>query len=350
MKYLVAKHMKHSVIIAGAFLLAALVVFVVASPDHNHYDSTASYQDKFGYWKTRIHAIGGHRAYEELAGSLKDFPLGIQHSETHIFSTALYSEEGMQGIAVCDERFDYACSHQMIGETFADLGMGSFPYVVEICKGIPTCLHSIGHGVLSLQGYSFNDLQKAITICGTLPTETYMKGCYGGVFMEYNLHKFLGDGLHVRPVGKNWLAPCDEFSGVLGRICYYWQPTWWANTPVSNDLAQTTQRIRRMGELCETLSRPELKASCFAGVAVVVRSAGRNTGEAVSACFSVSSEMSNQAQCRTGVARLAVLLGSFDEALAVCLELPRVYQDGCLEVIKNANPSESFTGLTFPME
>jgi hypothetical protein len=342
-------NMKRFGITIGVCLLAIAGTLLALNTHRDPYNPDGTpYSVKLAYWKTRIHAVGGQRTYEELAIFVNKCTVGVQHNETHVFGSALYSQEGIHGVAVCDDRFEYACFHQVIGEALTDLGMDSFPKVVEVCKGSPACLHSIGHGVLAQQGYTIADLRKAIRVCETLPSSVYVQGCYGGLFMEYNMRRMLGDTQHPRPASENWLDPCDQFSGELGRICYYWQPTWWRSQLTSDDLALTESGFGRMGELCETVTDLELNASCFEGTGVIALNSGRTAQEGVSTCDFVSDEVSGNSLCRTGAARLIALLGRHDEARAACRELTGAYENGCLDVVQRADPSESFSDRPLP--
>lgn len=342
--------MKNLGIAIGIYLIAVASVLLVLNINHDPYDLDGTpYSEKLAHWKAAVKTVGGTSAYEELASFLKGHTVGVQHNETHIFASALYGEEGIEGVAVCDDRFEYACFHQVIGEALTDLGMDAFPKVVEVCKGSPACLHSVGHGVLAQQGYTFADLQKAIQVCETLPGTVYVEGCYGGLFMEYNMHRLLGDNQRPRVVGENWHDPCDQFSGVLGRICYYWQPTWWRSLIAPDDLILAEPGFRRMGDLCETLTVPEHKASCFEGTGVIALNSGRTAQEGVAACGYVSQEVFGDALCRTGAARLIVLLGRPEEALTVCRELSGVYENGCVDVVNSTDPMDSSTEMLLPV-
>ncbi len=331
--------MKRAVILLGACLVIGTAAFFMLHGSSRPYDpDAATYADKFTYWQQRVHTVGGAKAYEELADFADAYSVGVQHNETHIFGSALYRVEGVPGIAVCDERFEYACYHQMIGETFADLGMESFPKIAEVCKGSPACLHSIGHGVLAQEGYAFPDLRRAVGVCKTLPGPVYVEGCYGGLFMEYNMRRLLGDNQRPRPVGEDWLDPCSQFSGTLGRICYYWQPTWWRSQIAPDDLILTEPGYKKMGDLCETVSDQELKASCFEGTGVIALNAGRTSAEGVAKCEYVSGGAFGNALCRTGAARLIALLGRSEEARSVCTALSGAYQKGCLQLVSETHP------------
>lgn len=335
-------------IVAG--LVVVLAVFVALNLDRTRYDPTASYQDKLAYWKTRIHAVGGQRAYEEMALAQTGFVHGMQHNETHIFGSALYSEEGIEGVAVCDERFEYACFHQLIAEALSNQGVGSLNEIIEACRGGPGCKHSIGHGVLGLVGYTFADLQKAVSICATLPNDVYVQGCYGGAIMEYHMQTLLADARRVGTMGKNWFEPCDQLPATTARVCYFWQPTWWRSELQSADQSLSPSALDRMGTQCRTVSDTNLSAACFEGIGVSALNAGRTTADGVTACSFVSTDTHDQALCRTSVARLVRLLQGLEEGRSVCLGLSETYQASCLRVIERASPEESYLGEALPFE
>ncbi len=351
MKLVRSKYMRLSGIVAGLCVLAVTGVFLIFSVNRSSYEPlTDSYQEKFAYWKMRAHAIGGERAYEELLTSLEKFPAGLGHEETHIFASALYSEVGLQGVKVCDVRIGYGCFHQIIGEAVVDLGVAALPEIIEACNGDPSCRHSIGHGVLGLQGYSSNDLQNAIKLCETLPSKLYIQGCYGGVFMEYNMRSLLEDDPRARVIEADWLDPCSQFSGKMSRVCSYWQPVWWRSVLVSNDQSLTPSILSRMGQLCRSLKEKESRAACIQGVGMSALNAGPTNRDGISACAFVSPDRAEQALCHANVARLITLQGRFDEARAACTELSGTYRAGCFEVVESANPYGSTLGEMLPIE
>jgi hypothetical protein len=335
--------MSRSGIMILVCVIAVLAVFVAWNLDRSQYNPSASYQEKFAYWKTRIHAVGGGRAYEEMALELKGFVHGMQHYETHLFASALYSEEGIHGVAVCDERFDYACVHQLVAEALLEHGIGSLNEIIEVCNGGPACRHSIGHGVLALMGYTFPDLEKAVSMCAALPNKVYVQGCYGGVVMEYNLRRLLGDAQSIRTIGEDWFEPCDQLSKSAQRVCYFWQPMWWKTQLSSSDQSLSQSSIEDMGELCLTILDKDLRNACIEGVGMSVLNAARTTNDGVSACAYVSPNTRDQALCSTSIARLIELTDGLD-GHPICFGTAKEYQESCLRVIERASPEESYLG------
>lgn len=335
--------MSRSVALILACLTAVLAVCVVSGLDRSRYDPAASYQEKITYWKTRIDTVGGKRAYEEMAVAQGELTTGAEHVEAHIFGSALYRAEGIQGFVVCDDRFSYACLHQFIAEALVDLGTDSLNEVVEACKGVPGCRHSIGHGVLASTGYSFNDLQKAISICTVLPSEQDVQGCYGGVFMEYNLRRLLGTD-QERPLGEDWFDPCEHVSKSARRVCYFWQPTLMAHKLKSPGQSLTPAALGTMGEKCRTIREKELRAVCFEGIGVSALNTGRSLNDGVSACTFIGSDEHDQALCRTSVARYIAFVQGTDQGRSVCLGLTGAYRQGCLQDVGNATLEKSYIG------
>lgn len=330
-------------------LMAVLTVFVVWDHGRSRYDPSASYQDKIAYWIARIHTVGDKRAYEEMVGAQEGLTTGVEHVEAHIFGTALYRAEGIKGVAVCDDRFAYACFHQLIADAITDLGTESLDEIIEVCKGISGCRHGIGHGVLAAIGYSFDDLQKALSICTTLPNEVHVQGCYGGVFMEYNIRRHLGSG-YERPIGEDWFDPCEQVSKSARRVCYFWQPTWWRYKLSSADHSLSPSALGRMGTRCRTVRNKDLNDACFEGIGVSALNAGRTTNDGISACGHVGEDIREQALCRTSVARYIALVHGTEQGRSLCLGLAGAYQESCLSAIESASPEGSYIGEVFPFE
>ena len=218
------------------------------------------------YWKERIHTVGGSRAYEELVTSVRGLDFAMQHSEAHIFGDALYTEVGLDGMSVCDWRLHGGCWHQFMGRAVTDHGTASIAALDQSCKGNISCQHGIGHGIVSALGYTFSDLQKSLALCHTLADDTPIFGCTGGVPMEYNLRHLLGDAsFNARPLGTDWLDPCDRLSGDDARACYFWQPTWWVVFIPTDQESAFEPTFKHMGDLCRSISDKTFMYACIAG-------------------------------------------------------------------------------------
>jgi hypothetical protein len=200
-----------------------------------------------------------------------------QHVGAHDFGAALYATEGTKGLSVCDSQFSFGCFHEFLGRAIADLGLSSAEALNEACFKALTvsplsCQHGIGHGVLAYLGYDDAAFQKSLVVCRDLPHNDPIGGCYGGVFMEYNLQTMLGTEGRLRPVVEgNVLAPCDSVDAMYGQACVFWQPQWWnitlKNNPAENGKAMEQRAIfAEMGKRCARFSTSELIRACYEGI------------------------------------------------------------------------------------
>ena len=227
------------------------------------------------YWRERITSVGGPRAYHEFAAYVADETAPSKHLNAHAFGTALYDAVGLAGITTCDGLFSYGCFHAFMIRAVETEG-------VEAAQGLHTactdtlgstaeqCQHGIGHGLLGIIGYGFQDLDEALRVCdGLTPISNRIGGCAGGVFMEYGLRGMQGLGLAAhRPfIADEALEPCASLSLPDYRAsCAYWQPMWWMEThPERGD---DEAMARTMGQWCRTLSDGDTATyrSCIAGI------------------------------------------------------------------------------------
>ncbi len=336
---------------AGILIMfvAVSAVFVVMNRAHGGYDPSAPYQEKIDYWQKRIHEVGGKRAYDEMARAQQGAASGVEHVEAHIFGSALYRTEGIKGVSVCDDQFSYACVHQLVAEALSDLGIESLDAIVAMCIEIPGCRHGIGHGVIGSLGYGSDDLKKAVSMCATLPRAWHVQGCYGGVFMEYNVRTLLGVG-QERPLEQDWFESCRDIPRSAERSCYFWQPTWWGRVLRTADRSLEKTAIEQMSEQCRMVSNKELRAVCFEGIGVSALNTGRSLNDGVSGCSFVGTDMRDRALCLTSVARYIELDNGRDTGRPVCLGLTGAYQEGCLRDIGNTSTTTSYFGEKLSIE
>lgn len=253
-----------AIIAAAALFGALLVVFrlqaEVARPPE---------KPDAAYWAARIAAVGGERAYEEFAESVRDVIFTQQHMRVHAFGAALYDVEGLDGLSVCDDRFSFGCFHEFLASAIVANGVESIPELNERCfstytKNPLSCQHGIGHGVLAVFGYDDVSLVRALETCRSLPGSNSIGGCYGGVFMEYNTRSRHADELRIRPYAGDPLAPCMALSEDFRAACIYWQPQWWAGVLYSGK--PDTETYAQMGSFCRGLSGEALRRSCYEGI------------------------------------------------------------------------------------
>lgn len=296
--------------------------------------------ERVALWEEQIRRGGGDAAYESFAHAVEDMSYAQRHEQAHAFGAALFKVEGTDGIAVCDDRFSFGCFHQFLGDAIHTLGLGSVIELNARCfdaleKSPLSCQHGVGHGVLSALGYDDDALQKALDTCAALPGTDPIGGCYGGVFMEYNVRTMLADEATAREYRGNPFAPCDTLGGAFTIACMYWQPQWWMQTSVAGKTVR--EQFRAMGDYCRTFSKTnELERSCFEGLGnVVSMAADFNPDEARTLCEAAAKTARERLLCLSIAANHFGLDVSRDAAESVCEGLPDGEHTYCLAYARN---------------
>ena len=278
-------------------------------------DSERVFQDvktETEYWKGRIADVGGKEAYTEFSNWIEHDAIDQDqvHTLAHIFGGALYRTEGVGGLSVCDARFTYGCLHEFLGEAIAEHGLPIVPQLNEECvharvESPLSCQHGIGHGLTAALGYDENAFKQALSVCRELPYSDPIGGCYGGVFMEYNVRTILsvrGEDAPVRPLSNgNYFETCDALSGDFLRPCFFWQPQWWHQLLRVKGESDEDIIFVRLGELCsKATAAPELSRACFEGIGnITAPAAGFDANRAAALCDLTSSDRSSQLFCRS---------------------------------------------------
>lgn len=224
-------------------------------------------------FSAEIRATGSAAAYQQFSQSVLDYEVDRQHVFAHLFGDALWTVENMAGFSVCDERFQYACFHEMMGRAIAEHGQSIVPEVYKKClqARVPrpfACLHGIGHGIISSTDYSEEGLDDALISCRDLPqTQNLKKWCYGGIFMEYNQRSMLGPE-QARELGsapEEKYEPCSSLGEEYKKACVFELPPWWLR--VSAGSSSSRDSFARLGSYCERMPEaPALVRVCFEGL------------------------------------------------------------------------------------
>ena len=279
------------------------------------------------YWVSRIHSVGGKQAYGELVNALSTLDPSQQHGDAHIFGGALFTVEGLLGIAACDSQFSYGCYHEFIGHALASDGLAVLPQIRAVCDraAAPTaCRHGIGHGLLAYFGYSAEDVGKTVAVCVQMG-DTAREGCLGGLFMEHNMRTMTGQG-NVRPLDNSLDAPCDSYTGTTRASCMYYQPQWWWSVLPGNSLPDKTALIARMAALCPKSKETQ---ACL----MVPPSVAYSPERSADLCKKVTTSMNDETYCDAGAAVVfAGTTGNVDAA-KVCDRLSGERNVFCTEFI-----------------
>lgn len=196
-------------------------------------------------------------------------PIAV-HSLMHWVGEMIYKTDGMNGLLLCDDSYNWGCFHGFFGKAIAlerSMLLAQADAVCTLAKkntsGINGCFHGIGHGLLAYAGgYEKNNLTRALETCNRLSKKTSQTSCYNGVFMEYNLRTMQdtehGGGQIREYHAANPYEPCDSLSEPYLKDCYFEQTDWWRLVMNRN--------FTTMGALCAGLVNAEAKDGCYRGI------------------------------------------------------------------------------------
>jgi len=332
--------------ILGAFFVFILIFFLLPI-------ETVNVPNDEDDWRQWIEKKGGKTSYEDFALSVEGLREEEQHTRVHIFGGALYEEEGINAVGVCDSRFFYGCFHEFIGRATSDLGISAASDLNEICRTTfsgsekDACQHGIGHGVQVFYGYTPKDIGTSLGVCNELGDNNILGGgCFGGIFMEYNLRTMLSDDGVVRD-SDNIYSPCDELSDVFVPACLYWQPQWWRVGPF---LGFDVQAIyEKMGDACiqteEVFSKGKYDVKprriCFEGIGgIIAPDTQFNTRRIEFLCDSSSDDEVDRLVCKSSAAYRTLDSPNPDSSQELCKGFTGAFLDYC-----NAYASANFVHI-----
>lgn len=314
--------MSHARYLAVCAALALCAVAVYALLRAN---AGTSLPERDSYWYERIKDAGGEDAYRELASAVADLSPQHQHEEAHAFGGALFAAEGVQGLSVCDASFSFGCFHEFLGRAIAALGLSSVPELNERCfqelSDSPlSCQHGIGHGIMAHLGYDDEALRESLALCRDLAHADSIGGCYGGVFMEYNVQTMLGEDGRIRPMGEDAQYPCSVLPEEYGAACYFWQPQWWRQVLVEQGEPDASVHYAQIGMWCEGAPARFLR-ECFEGIGNnIPPDAGFDGARARELCEAATNNPERQLYCKSLAANSLFVggAGKTGDALALC--------------------------------
>lgn len=317
------------VLVAG---VASLFLFdVTKTPVPPAWNAAAEEQELF--WGNRIEAIGSKSAYTEFstyARAVENAHQGFGHLLAHRFGAALYANEGIGGMAVCDTSFSFGCLHELFKLAVAEYGEAPLEDMAEACRdaiGIwHPCQHAIGHGILANEGYDEASLRKALLVCEERYNDDPMNGCFGGVFMEYNLYSSVAIRQDPRAViGGDWYAPCDSLQDIFQASCYYWLPQWWYERLHADGARYVAvDTFVTLGNLCRNVANSEFNRQCFQRVGQLsIFGGGHIPEKTIQVCKTLSHDSREELLCRAYAAHVLSNSESsgMEQGLLMCADL-----------------------------
>lgn len=245
-------------------------------------ENLSDFQDLTRRFEDLAKEKGGVYAYDVLLRATLP-PNADIHLLGHTVGDVLYTQEGVDGVALCTQDFRNACSHSIVIGALNEFGEPALDMIREACHKAPggsgaytMCFHGLGHGVFAYFNY---EIPATIDFCRKTGTAAYFNReyveCVGGMVME-----LMGGGGHNKDAWdesrKKYLATDDPLApcstAVIPRdvrgICYmYLTPHLFERAGA--DLAMPDERsIAKSFLFCDTISHEdtESRRSCFGGI------------------------------------------------------------------------------------
>jgi hypothetical protein len=282
---------KKNLLISGILFLLALGGLIIIL-------GHVSKEEVAPNWTEIIEVSGSEKAHFLFLEFNKEQRSIVQHANAHDFGEALYSVSGTSGVSVCDDSFDYGCSHQFLLSAVGNEGLTVIHELDEACidkfgYGEQSCQHGIGHGLVQYFGHvRIND---ALEACSTLQWQGQFFGCQDGVFMEYSdptiIEGLTETGIDTSFSEEDPYAPCNIVETRFRYACYLHQPQWW------DRVSQLTHI--EIESLCANLD-PKYIDTCMEGIGLSAIHENRlDTKKARDVCEELV-ESRNQILCMAG--------------------------------------------------
>lgn len=295
-------------------LLMSLVVcngvfalFFVRAHDDVPLVAPSNIENVTEYLENSIRKHGGVATYQNFLGWASAVPVQEQHTLAHTMGGVLYDMLGKDGLLVCDSSFSYGCYHEFLGRAIHYEGLNVVAALNQACANdldtdAVACQHGIGHGILTYLGYEESPLRAALKKCDSFPGGDSIMGCYGGVFMEYNLRTMLAvDNIGMREPGDDMRYPCTVLDAGYLPACYFWLPQWWS--AMSEDTLEDAYAA--IGTWCREAGEDTYIRQCFEGAGnVAVHWSDYVPTEAVKLCeIAADSHREHELYCRAAAAK-----------------------------------------------
>jgi hypothetical protein len=301
----------------------------------NYPESTTDVAAFEMYWEKQIEKVGAKNTYDTFKEHYSDLDIGKKHEVAHYFGGVLYDSVGLEGISVCDDDFSYGCFHELITFSILDHGTGILTELNEFCTNSEfDCQHGIGHGILADFGYTQSDLNEALEMCNTLGSVDESDGCFGGIFMEYNLRTIWGKDAPLRAFDNaNEDTTCEEVPAHGRKACYFWSAQWYMA------LSQNSGRPKQIEWTqvqCAQFDTQFARLQCINGLGYEIGGYETNPLKAVALCDSGGNELPELHHQQCVMSTLAGLNGSPLNREAVrntCYEQSVISADTCVAVL-----------------
>jgi hypothetical protein len=162
--------------------------------------------------------------------------------------------------------FSSGCFHEFIGRALHEHGEGILSEMDTYCKTtVFDCQHGIGHGLVTYSGYDYEDLLKALDLCKNLGTTDIRDGCFGGIFMEYNIRVMLepDSGIRTQEGGEAPDALCLLVPEFSKQACYFWLAQWLLGSEFEGSV---NEKLLLATPKCQQIVDTDSRLNCYSGL------------------------------------------------------------------------------------
>lgn len=235
------------------------------------------------------------------------------HDVGHRLGQVLFEREGVHAVTICENLFTYGCLHQVMGQLYLSEGESALSKVYAECRtedaAIPygVCQHALGHGIVYMNGYDTAVLEKSLLLCDSMTDSNrvldYDYSCYGGLFMEYNMHFMrMSD---PRPYdGERPFTPCEELNTTQHRnFCAFWLVPWMHGQVYQYQYDPNT--YTEMGDFCSFMHDHDMQNACFHAIGRQIAITGRLSAKtAIQRCEAAAKTTDDYKACTLEAVRM----------------------------------------------
>ena len=294
-------------------------------------------------WERRLSKEDIKKVYDDFKQFYNDATPDSQHFLAHTFGEMLFKIEGISGLPFCDYTFGGGgCFHELVSISIHENGFANISDLAQQCveldskRGILECKHGIGHGLLFYLGYTYTDVLESLHQCVNMSNipkmsqDNFVRGCVGGVFMEYNANfSFDENGAQRVFDASRPYNFCDSLESSLGPACYFWMAQWW-----NISLFEFKDKYETISDLCSGVEDQENRKWCFYGMGhTVVPDSGWDKHVMTTICNTADS-IEGRVYCQAYAAYVFAgeLSGGYREAEGLC-DMLQESSDTCIEQV-----------------
>lgn len=255
--------------------------------------------------------------------------IGNPHDMAHLVGRLIYTDEGFDGLKICEPVFAFGCFHGLMEAALSKNRSNLDEYIKDIvkagdsCKYLEetslqsyrSCAHGIGHGIATFREYY---IEKSLKDCAVLDPDI-QTNCQDGVFMEFS-----NNAPPIFYKSENPIYPCDSIDEVYKGNC--------ARAQAQVMRFRFKMDTESVAKTCVETKNENIIYNCIDALGYfIAQSSNTNPSKIVSSCKEIPYEKES-AQCLAAAAGELVFqdyIGWRESTAFICGTLAGKYQIDC---------------------